>query len=247
MDLADILSIVAIVVLTPTTIAQIYANYKRKSAEGVSTITFVCLFAGLAIFFVVSIITPTHIAISINYLIGVMGSSIVLFQKYYYRKNNQTSNPDSEVITMNPIGEVQNDIFSRTKDLKWRDVYSEIVLNEDLEGSLDGLDGYSHAYILFYFSELSEDDKVYGKLQPYGFEDLPPVGIFATRMRQRPNLIACSLVLISKVEGTKLIVKGLDAFHGTPILDIKPFTGPPRDVPGGCALPLWAQRVNKPR
>ncbi|MDD1664191.1 MAG: tRNA (N6-threonylcarbamoyladenosine(37)-N6)-methyltransferase TrmO, partial [Methanomicrobiales archaeon] len=48
-------------------------------------------------------------------------------------------------------------------------------------------------------------------------------GVFATRSPERPNPIALCLVDLVGVEGDRLIVRGLDALDGSPLLDIKPF------------------------
>ena len=52
---------------------------------------------------------------------------------------------------------------------------------------------------------------------------MPLLGVFATRTNLRPNPIGLTLVELLKVEGAILTVRGLDAFDGTPVLDIKPF------------------------
>lgn len=47
-------------------------------------------------------------------------------------------------------------------------------------------------------------------------------GTFALRSPLRPNPIAASVVRLVGVEGTTLMVRGLDCIDGTPLLDIKP-------------------------
>ncbi|MED2635235.1 TrmO family methyltransferase, partial [Bacillus thuringiensis] len=53
-------------------------------------------------------------------------------------------------------------------------------------------------------------------------KDYPEVGIFAQRGKNRPNRIGVTIVKVIKREGKSIIVEGLDAIDGTPILDIKP-------------------------
>ena len=48
-------------------------------------------------------------------------------------------------------------------------------------------------------------------------------GVFATRSPLRPNHIGISIVTLIKVEGNKVIVKGIDILDGSPLLDIKPY------------------------
>jgi tRNA (Thr-GGU) A37 N-methylase len=50
-------------------------------------------------------------------------------------------------------------------------------------------------------------------------------GTFTLRSPVRPNPIANSLVRLLAVEGTTLVVRGLDCLDGTPLLDVKPEHG----------------------
>lgn len=47
-------------------------------------------------------------------------------------------------------------------------------------------------------------------------------GTFSIRSPVRPNPIGTSIVLLEKVEGAKLFVRGLDCLDGTPLIDLKP-------------------------
>jgi formylmethanofuran dehydrogenase subunit E len=49
-------------------------------------------------------------------------------------------------------------------------------------------------------------------------------GVFATRSPDRPNPIGFAVIDLLCIDGTRLIVRGLDAFDGTPVLDIKPYS-----------------------
>jgi tRNA-Thr(GGU) m(6)t(6)A37 methyltransferase TsaA len=60
------------------------------------------------------------------------------------------------------------------------------------------------------------------KLHPKGNPDNPLVGVFASRSPNRPNPIGVTKVKLLEVRGNILVVKGLDALNGTPVLDIKP-------------------------
>lgn len=66
----------------------------------------------------------------------------------------------------------------------------------------------------------------------------PPAGVFASRSPVRPNLIALSVCRILSVEGNTVRVASIDAFDGTPILDIKPYI-PMIDSPSNASLPEW--------
>jgi len=47
-------------------------------------------------------------------------------------------------------------------------------------------------------------------------------GTFSIRSPVRPNPIGTSIVLLEKVEGNRLLVRGMDCLDGTPLLDLKP-------------------------
>ncbi len=50
----------------------------------------------------------------------------------------------------------------------------------------------------------------------------PLTGVFSTRSADRPNPIGLHPVEILAVEGTRVLVRNLEAVDGTPILDVKP-------------------------
>ena len=70
------------------------------------------------------------------------------------------------------------------------------------------------------------------------FPDNPLAGVFASRAPVRPNLIALSVCRILSVEGSTVRVASIDAFDGTPILDLKPHI-PGTDSPRNVKLPDW--------
>ena len=70
------------------------------------------------------------------------------------------------------------------------------------------------------------------------FTNKPSAGVFASRAPVRPNLIAMSVCRILSVEGSTVRVHSIDAFDGTPILDLKPHI-PMIDSPSNVKLPDW--------
>jgi len=50
----------------------------------------------------------------------------------------------------------------------------------------------------------------------------PETGVFSTRSEDRPNPIGLHRVHISTIEGLRVLVRDLEAFDGTPIVDVKP-------------------------
>jgi tRNA-Thr(GGU) m(6)t(6)A37 methyltransferase TsaA len=122
-------------------------------------------------------------------------------------------------ICMNPIGIVERDnAFVRDKD-----ALSKIVLDEDLSQALEGVIDFSHLFILFWMHDVKEERRNKLMTHPRGRTHMPLVGVYATRTSSRRNPIGLTLVELVDVEKNVLIVRGLDAFNGTPILDIKPY------------------------
>ena len=62
-------------------------------------------------------------------------------------------------------------------------------------------------------------------VHPRGDTNRPREGVFATRSPDRPNPIGLHAVVIETVEENTIMVHGLEAIDGTPVLDIKPVLG----------------------
>lgn len=91
----------------------------------------------------------------------------------------------------------------------------------NLFGSLEGLEGFSHAWLIFVFHE-NTNKAVRAKIHPPRMEG-EKIGLFATRTPHRPNPIGLSAVKIEKVEANTIYFSGVDLVDGTPILDLKPY------------------------
>ena len=126
----------------------------------------------------------------------------------------------SEKIILEPIAFVKNERKNKS-DNNWRNVISEIELVNSLPiECFDSINDFSHLEIIFYFDKSNK--VVIGSEHPRENKNWPKVGIFAQRKKDRPNHLGLTIVKLIKVEERKLIVSGLDAIDGTPILDIKP-------------------------
>lgn len=137
-----------------------------------------------------------------------------------------------------PIGRVRSGVSDR-RCRGWRGVESEIALDPALAPSLDGIEGFSHIIVLYWMHESTGDVPV--KVHPQGRAELPLAGVFATRSPRRPNPIGLTIVELLERKADLLKVKGLDAFDGTPVLDIKPYL--PRDVITGARYPDWVSKL----
>jgi tRNA-Thr(GGU) m(6)t(6)A37 methyltransferase TsaA len=83
--------------------------------------------------------------------------------------------------------------------------------------ALDGVAEFARLEVV-YWLHLSRRDLV--KQSPR--DDGATRGTFALRSPVRPNPIGTSIVTLVEVNGSILIVRGLDCLDGTPLLDIKP-------------------------
>lgn len=134
---------------------------------------------------------------------------------------------------MKPIATIHNDYTAKfgiprqsglVEQVESRIVFQPAYRNAD---ALRGLEGYSHLWLLWVFSEAVRDT--------WSPTVLPPrlggktrMGVFATRSPFRPNPIGLSCVELTAVErdtpeGAVLHVQGADLVDGTPLLDIKPY------------------------
>lgn len=125
-------------------------------------------------------------------------------------------------IVLIPIARVES---PRTglEDDDWGQVVSRIVLEPGMpDESLRGLDAFSHVEVVFHFHQIAAEDVTWGARHPRGNRAWPAVGILAQRGAPRPNRLGCTIVEVVRLEPRAVVVRGLDAVHGTPVLDIKP-------------------------
>jgi tRNA-Thr(GGU) m(6)t(6)A37 methyltransferase TsaA len=142
-------------------------------------------------------------------------------------------------IPIQPIGYVENSL-GRKHYNEWRETKSTIIISEEYQDALYRLEEFSHIVVLFYLHEMDQSFKT--RIHPTGNPEFPLIGAFATRTPNRPSRIGLTTCRLLNVDGNRLMVKGLDAFNGSPVLDIKPYTGKPiRDV----KQPDWLKELNE--
>jgi tRNA-Thr(GGU) m(6)t(6)A37 methyltransferase TsaA len=111
-----------------------------------------------------------------------------------------------------------------------------IEFSDDIQpAALEGLEHYSHVWILFEFhantdvSSITRKSKIKPPRAPH------KVGMLSTRSPHRPNPIGLSLVKMESVQKRRLYISALDLVNGTPVYDVKPCV--PWDVPGvDCSM-----------
>ncbi len=107
---------------------------------------------------------------------------------------------------------------------------------------LKSLTSYSHVFVLYWMHlrDTVEERRtllVFPKKHAVRVE----TGVFACRSPSRPNPLGLCVVELLKVEGCELVVKGLDALEGSPVIDIKPYL-PRSDMVQNARTPDWASQ-----
>jgi len=147
-------------------------------------------------------------------------------------------------IEIEPIGKVVCEI-PRDRDENWGKVFSEIRLDERRFDSLalHGLQEFSHVEVFFQFDQLRDSEVEKQARHPRENPKWPKVGIFAQRGRRRPNRVGATICEIVSVEGLAVRVRGLDAFNGSPVIDLKPVMA--EFLPDKAAVrePQWAREL----
>ena len=92
-----------------------------------------------------------------------------------------------------------------------------IEIFEPWVAALQGVDAFERLEILYWLNQ-SRRDLVLQSPASNGSVH----GTFSLRSPVRPNPIGTSIVLLERVEGAFLDVRGLDCLDGTPLLDVKP-------------------------
>jgi tRNA-Thr(GGU) m(6)t(6)A37 methyltransferase TsaA len=116
-----------------------------------------------------------------------------------------------------------------------------VELEREYIPALEGLAGFSHLQILWWFSE-SDTTEARRRLQERSpYKGAPAVmGIFATRSPNRPNPLAlsCAELLSLDYQRGILHLAYIDALDGSPVLDLKPYT-PSLDRVERPGVPSW--------
>lgn len=142
-----------------------------------------------------------------------------------------------EDIRLKPIGNVRIE----GDDPQEADYFIDI--KGPYRSALKQLDKFSHVMV-FWWAHENDIEEIRNQTKwattpPYG-EDAPETGIFATRAEYRPNPIALTTAGILNVDEKKGIVKlaGIDAFNGTPVVDLKAYF-PICDRIRDCHIAPW--------
>jgi tRNA (adenine37-N6)-methyltransferase len=142
---------------------------------------------------------------------------------------------------VSPIGFVQSTV-TEPVDVDWGSTTSTIVLLDEYKRGAAGLADFSHLLVLTWLNRARFEMERHIVRRPQGREDMPLVGIFSQRAKDRPNPIGVTAVrLLSASEGM-ITVTGLDAIDKTPVIDIKPYYTQ-YDQVASPVVPEWVERL----
>lgn len=125
-------------------------------------------------------------------------------------------------IELHPIGIVRSPYKQRgdaPRQGRFSATVSEIVIHEQYRPALWQIEGQKRLWVLSWFDRA---DRSLLRATPPGAS--AEKGVFAIRSPDRPNPVALCMVDLLGVNDGVLTVRGLDAFDGTPVIDIKVFS-----------------------
>ena len=146
-------------------------------------------------------------------------------------------------IFVKTIGFVRNELTE--DEVRDRNCDSDVVIYKEYEAGLEGIEDFSHLNIIFWMDRIRRSERKLLKARPRGHQDMPMLGIFATRSPHRPNPIGLTLVKLVERKGNILRVNGLDALNDTPILDLKPYDK--WDSAEHMKVPRWWMMLERER
>lgn len=118
----------------------------------------------------------------------------------------------------------------------WRESILEI--DHRWADGLIGIEEYSHLVVLFWLDRATRRRASGPRQAAENAEGAPEVGFFATRSPRRPNPIGIACPRLVRRNDSRLIVRGIDAWDGTPLLDLKGYA--PRDeLRPNATVPGW--------
>ena len=133
-------------------------------------------------------------------------------------------------IQLFPIGKIVN-----------KSGIAQVVLAPPYTAGLKGLSGFGHVQILWWMDACDNpsDRAVLLEAKPYTHGP-GELGVFALRSPERPNPVAVTTAAIAFVDEAAGIIglQWIDAFDGSPVLDLKPYT-PSLDRVGRPVTPGW--------
>lgn len=131
---------------------------------------------------------------------------------------------DTSIIQYKPIGIFHTPYTTATgaprQGILMPETRGTIEIFPEYQTALNTLSLFEYIIVIYHFNIVERWEPV---VNPPASSHEHNFGLFATRSPKRPNPIGLSLVKLEKIEKGILHISGVDAFDGTPVLDIKPY------------------------
>jgi tRNA-Thr(GGU) m(6)t(6)A37 methyltransferase TsaA len=127
-------------------------------------------------------------------------------------------------ITYTPIGIFHTDYTPETgaprQGILIPEGKGKIEIYPEYQNALKALELFEYIIVIYHFDKAGEWNST---VRPPASNPEYTFGLFATRSPNRPNPVGIATIKLEKAENGILYVSGVDAFDGTPVLDIKPY------------------------
>jgi len=131
---------------------------------------------------------------------------------------------DSTTIQYTPIGKFHTGYYPDTgaprQGVLMPETKGTIEIFPEYRSALPTLSLFEYIIVLYHFDKVEKWEPI---VNPPAASHDHNFGLFSTRSPKRPNPIGFSIVKLEKISKGVLYVSGVDAFDGTPVLDIKPY------------------------
>jgi tRNA-Thr(GGU) m(6)t(6)A37 methyltransferase TsaA len=118
---------------------------------------------------------------------------------------------------------------------------AKLRIFSEFSDGLKGIEDFSHILVLYWIHQRdNKTDRSTLLVLPRRHAVKVKKGVFACRSPSRPNPIGMCVVELTSINGCILTVKGLDAFKGSPVIDIKPYI-PRADCFPDARVPEWTR------
>ena len=125
--------------------------------------------------------------------------------------SDQADAEAAKLLKVTPIGKIVK-----------KDGRAFVVIERKFEPGLLGMDRLSSVTVIYWFDRNDTPAKrSILQVHPRGNIENPLTGVFATHSPVRPNLIGISHCKIISVQGNVIEIDGIDAFDGSPVIDLK--------------------------
>ncbi len=122
------------------------------------------------------------------------------------------------MICLKHIGIIRSKYRSREQAPFQGKGVSRILIDPEYGKGLKDVESFSHIHVLYYLHK--SNSYTLSVRTPW---DSSLHGIFATRTPNRPSPVGYAAARLIERKGRELVVEGLDAIDGTPVIDIKPY------------------------